>query len=643
MDRKKRQILGIVFCLILLGYTFYKNFNKKEEYNEYQTNYFDAINKDYKSDDVSSRFLDAQKEVDKDVRDVSKSLLDSNNGAKILFDQFMDLDTRSNKDLDVLKEYIDNILNSENINVFIDNAFKVEYDLDVDVFTNRSIMADMKDVSHNIVYFEPITMDFGADCYYYTDRNYDTYAAYFKKYGIMMMEAYGLDTKTSREISTNIFALEKDICSASYGYKERTSVDKYYNVVTKDELKSIYSNIDIDRYLSMYGLENQPYYSVVDKGNLEKFNSLLVEDNLDILKKFVVLKVLEQYGGYLKKEYLDVYQDLYNFINMGRELETYEDVGLKTLELAYTTEVSKNYANKYFSDNKKNIIENLIKDILSYYKESINNNKWMSENTKGEALAKIDNMKIHVGMVDMLPDYEDKYNITQENSLIQNIININNIQREYRMNQLNGVGFDLEVPITTVNAYYNVLDNSINFPVAVGVMFDEKDDYYCILGSMGMIIGHEITHAFSSIGSEFDDKGNLSDWWTKEDRDAYLKLQNKVSDYYSSFEVAKGVNLDGVKTLDENIADLGGIHAVIEIAKSKNAKEEDYKKLFESYARMWADNFTSEYLIGMAVMDTHSPNRVRVNAPLGMMDKFKETYGITEDMPMYREESIIIW
>jgi len=647
MDKKNilKYILLFV-CCIFIGLYFSGFFDSKDNTNEYQKDFFKEINKEYKKDDkdVSSRFIDAQVEVDTKVKEFSKELINNNPKMKILYNQFMDFDTRNKVGLDVLEQYINKLNNSKNIKEFVNNAMEIEYDLDVDVFTNITIMSDMKDTSKNIVYFEPITMDFGAECYYYNNKDYDMYASYFKKYGLMMLEAYNKSTTSPREISTKVFELEKNICKDSYSQDDRTNSTNFYHKVTKEELKNIYSNIDIDKYLKLYGIDNQNYYSVVDKGNFTKFNSLLTDDNLEVLKHFITLKILEQYGAFTNTKYLDIYKEFYNLINTNRELNTYEEIGYKTVEIAYSNTFGKYYVDKEFSEKKQEIINNIITDVLSFYEEDINNISWMKKETKEKALSKIKNMKVYIGYNPNMPTYENSYNINANNSLIKNVMSINDTKRKYLLDQLNKSGFYLDIPLTMVNAFYNVLDNSINFPGAIGVMFNEDDDYYSILGSMGMIIGHEITHSLSSLGAQFDENGNLVEWWTKEDKEEYEKLQQKVIDYYSKFEIAKGVKVDGKKTLDENIADLGGLHAITEIARKKNAKDDDYKKMYESYAKMWADNYSNEYLIGISVMDVHSPNRIRVNAALVTLDKFRELYDINENTPMYQEESdVTIW
>ena len=195
----------------------------------------------------------------------------------------------------------------------------------------------------------------------------------------------------------------------------------------------------------------------------------------------------------------------------------------------------------------------------------------------------------------------------------------------------------------TVNAYYNPQNNSINFPCAAK-KFITSDNYYDKLGSIGMVIAHEITHAFDSNGRKFNEKGEYYDWWTQKDSKNFDELSEKIVNYYSNYSVL-GIPVDGKKTLGENIADLGALKCISSLAESHNATNEDYKRMYASYAKWTAYNMTKEYKKLLVTADTHSPNEVRVNAVLSSTDKFYEVYKINKNDKMYKpkEERVGIW
>lgn len=198
----------------------------------------------------------------------------------------------------------------------------------------------------------------------------------------------------------------------------------------------------------------------------------------------------------------------------------------------------------------------------------------------------------------------------------------------------------------TINAAYNPLYNDINFPLAImllPVMYDETKPYEANLGAIGYVIGHEISHAFDSSGSQYDEKGNVRNWWTDEDKSAFLALCQDAVDYYDGQEAAPGIAVNGILTLGENIADLGAMSVVLDIASK--TEDFDYKAMFEAFAEVWRVVSTREYALDQTMTDVHAPASVRVNRVLQAFYQFYEVYGITEGDGMWvaPENRVSIW
>ena len=159
-----------------------------------------------------------------------------------------------------------------------------------------------------------------------------------------------------------------------------------------------------------------------------------------------------------------------------------------------------------------------------------------------------------------------------------------------------------------------------------------------------MIIAHEITHAFDNNGALFDENGNLNNWWSEEDYNNFEKLQQEVIDYYDGYKI-NGKSVDGKQTVSENIADLGAVSCIVEIAKQKGAKEKEMKELFEAYANVWASRSTDEYAMLLMIMDNHSPDKIRVNAVLQSIDEFYNVNDISDKDDMYKAEDdrVKVW
>lgn len=153
------------------------------------------------------------------------------------------------------------------------------------------------------------------------------------------------------------------------------------------------------------------------------------------------------------------------------------------------------------------------------------------------------------------------------------------------------------------------------------------------------MIGHEITHAFDTNGALFDEKGNLRDWWTAQDKEQFQALADQVISYYDGMDI-EGKKINGEQTVTENIADLGGVSCITEIADSQGY---DLKKVYEAYANIWASKEREEYLSRQVAIDIHSPAQIRVNAVLSAQQEFRDLYDIEEGDGMYQEEMPGIW
>ena len=195
-----------------------------------------------------------------------------------------------------------------------------------------------------------------------------------------------------------------------------------------------------------------------------------------------------------------------------------------------------------------------------------------------------------------------------------------------------------------VNAYYNPMNNSINFPSAFREMYRDINDKHVMYAYVGTIIGHEISHAFDDNGSQYDEYGNIKNWWSVDDKNDYESATKKIIDYYSNYEIFD-MKIDGAKTVGENIADLSGVKVILSIMEKENATKEDYKKFFEAYAKLWLDNSSKKEIEEFLLLDKHCPNKIRVNAVLSSMDKFYEIYDIKEGDKMFvsKEKRVGLW
>lgn len=612
--------------------------------NELKDDYYNYINKKelkkhkLKKDEYTwNTFLNKQDKVDNQKEEIINELIynKKNNNLNILYNKLLNKDKISSLD-----KYIKLIDNSNNINEYINNAITIEKDLNIDIFTNIKVEKDYKNNEKNIIYLYPITMDFGASSDYYVNEDYMQYKAIVKQYGIKLLKQYGYNIKQSRAISQRITNMYTDISNNSLLSKDLEDISKYYNIITKEDLKQIYYNINIDKYLKEKNI-NEETFSIIDINNYKAHNKYLTNDNLSLLKEQLKLKILENYAIFLDTKYSNLIYELNNKL-LGKDLKTEKEKTIEIISNYFSNDIDNIYKEKYLSQDKVKYINTMTKDIINYYEKNIDTLDWLSKETKERAKLKLKNIKINIG----ISNYNNyNYNLKEDDSLIDNIITIEKYLYNYKLSKLKTNKQDNLIKETIVNAYYNPQDNSINIPVAIFTLFDTNKSYYENLGSIGMIIAHEITHALDTNGAKFDEKGNLNNWWKEVDYKNFKKKQKKVIKYYNKYEVIKGSYIDGKKTVNENIADLGAVSCISGIAESKKASNKEIKEMYKSFAQLWLSIDKEEYQELLLLQDNHSPSKFRVNSTLSSTNLFYKTYKIKKINKMYisKKDRVKVW
>ena len=596
----------------------------------------------------SLMFTETQDKIDDKKTDIVKEIVSKKNTYAIGTSEYKicklyESIINQENSMQTLEPYIESIDHSNSIDELMNNLAEIDRELSLGIFINSALQNDYKDNTQTIVMIVPFSFDYGniySD--YYTNPLYSSYVATYIEYDREIFKRYGYSEEEAKESVRKISRFYSDIAKNSKSMEELTQIQSFYNIVTKNELKDIYSNINIDTFLN-YG--EQYDISIVDEKQARSLNSYLTMDHLETLKECIKLQILQNYGRYADIEYYNLMNELEAKLN-GTDItkDTVEDYAVDVVSLYFDTEISQEYIKRYANENSINEFEQITNDIIAEYKIKIQNNEWLSEDTKQKALRKLENMQVNVGYPDKWAESAQEYDLTD--NLLDNIINMNKVTVEYANDSIiNKEKYWMISPLT-VNAYYSPQDNSINFPIALldYALYDANNSYYQNLGSFGSIIAHEITHAFDNNGALFDEKGNMNNWWQEEDYKKFEELQKEVIGYYDEYKI-DGKAVNGKQTVGENIADLGGVSCIVDIAIRNGATKEELKEMFKAYANIWASKSTEEYTKLLLILDIHSPDKVRVNAVLSSIDEFYNTFDIKEDDGMYKEgeERLKVW
>ena len=558
-----------------------------------------------------------------------------------------DMDSRNKEGIEPIKPYLELIDNAQNIDDLIKVQSTVSKDLFVAQFMGFGLTVDLKDSNSYMLVFSVASPTLPKDTYLNgTEQQINSYIEYIKTLYML-----GGETEESAEKKANqYFEMENLLAQSMLDTADSGNVDKVYNIYTMDEIKEMFPQVDIDTVFADSGLKSEDDIIIGDTDLTKAYAEYFNNDNIDTLKASAELTILKGWGGAFNQEFIDA-SDKFNQDFMGVSGSyTPEERALLTVQNIMPDYIGELYAEKYFTEEAKQDVEKMVKDIIAVYRKRIQNLTWMSDTTKEKALKKLDTMKIKIGYPDKWETAIDNAEIkstTDGGSYFTNMLAILAAQKKEAL-ELQGTAVDktqwMMYPFT-VNACYSATQNDITFPAAIlqAPMYDVNASYEENLGGIGYIIAHEITHAFDNNGAKFDENGNAADWWTEEDYAAFNKLCEEMAAFYDGVEGVPGIAMNGTLTLSENVADQGAASCVTEIVAG--LENPDFAALYKSMANCWASTASREYYQYAAQADVHSTDKLRVNRVVVCCDEFYKAFGIDEDDGMWvaPEDRVRIW
>ncbi|MCV3734025.1 hypothetical protein OF375_00250 [Ureaplasma miroungigenitalium] len=302
------------------------------------------------------------------------------------------------------------------------------------------------------------------------------------------------------------------------------------------------------------------------------------------------------------------------------------------------------YAQKFFGHKAKAKVENMVETMINVYKERLQKNTWLSKATIEKAICKLNALEPKIAFPNNYEPYYDQLKTTADN-IFDNIQAYSKVITAYHYAQyMQPIKDYWEMSPATVNAYFHPFKNVIVFPAAIldepffSLKYSSSRNY----GGIGAVIAHEISHAFDNNGSQFDEKGNLNNWWTDQDRIEFDLRAKKVIDMFDQIKTPYGMS-NGLLTVSENIADLGGFMCAYEAAKKEN--DFDAKDFFYGWASVWACKHRSQYAQLLLKSDVHSLAKLRANVQISNFDEFYQVFDAQEDDKMYLapEKRAVIW
>ena len=531
-------------------------------------------------------------------------------------------------------------------------------------FFGAGPMEDMANSNEYAMYISGGGMSLGDRDYYLENdkRNKEVREA-FKKLIVTQMQNAGYSKKDANRIMKNVLKIETALADSAWTREQSRNIPAMYNPRTIEQVKEMYPAVNWDRFfVETMDIATPEVVIVTEINSVVQANNLIASLTDREIKDYYLWKYVSQAAGQLSDKFADASFEFSKVMSGVQQQRPRWKRALGATESAMGEAVGQLYVEAYFPQSSKDYMVELVENLRTALGKHIINLDWMTDETKLNAIKKLNAFTVKIGY----PDKWKDYSTMEIDPALSYYENMHNVAMWHQKEQLSKWGKPVDktewgMTPQTVNAYYNPLANEIVFPAAIlqAPFFDPESSDAENYGGIGVVIGHEMTHGFDDQGSNFDSNGNMVEWWTPEDKAAFEAKTSKLVEQFDAVEVLPGLYANGSYTLGENIADQGGLRvamtAFLDSQKKKGVDVNSPEALIDgyaplqvfymNYANLWANNIREEEIRSLTTGDVHSLGRNRVNVTLRNLAPFFNAFSIADGDAMFRPESnrVIIW
>lgn len=496
------------------------------------------------------------------------------------------------------------------------------------------------------------------DYYFNTDKETVVIRNEYVKHLEAISKLMGNTDLVAKNNAASIMKLETELAKASRKLEALRDPLKNYNKMAVAKFKAATPNMDWNKIFTDLNISKadslivgQPeFYTALDK----MVKSYSIADWKAYLKWNLVNTYASYLGTAFEKQNFYFYSTVMN--GVAKQKPRWKRVVEQT-DGSLGELIGQVYVDEYLPKGTKEKLLEIGNNIRDVYAEHIKKLDWMSEPTKQKALSKLAKIVMKAGYPDK---WKDLSTVTvDKNNYCANIMSVSQWEYNYMTTKYGKAVDRTEWGMypQTYNAYYNPSNNEICVPacniLVPGFEGRMPDDavLYGIIG--GSTFGHEITHGFDDQGSQYDENGNLNNWWTAEDLKKFKEKTKLIVAQFNKYEALPGKFVNGDATQGENIADLGGVVMGYEAFKKKPQYKTDQKiakltpdqRFFLSYGYAWMVNTKKEALAAQLMTDVHAPAKYRINGPLSNIPEFYKAFNIKEGskMRVAEKDRVVIW
>ena len=589
------------------------------------------------------------------VDDASRNAIDQKIGD--YYGACMDEKSADVKGLDPLKPELDRIAGAQDKTALIDVIARVHLIGPRPLFNFHS-SPDLHNANQVIADIDQggLTLP-DRDYYIKDDAKMVEMRKHLVEYATKVFVLSGQTSEQAENSAQTVLRIETALAKASIDRTLRRDPKSRDHKMTRDAAIDLAPNVHLNRFFAASGT---PAFSELNVSNPEFFkqiNGSLDSEPLDAWKTYVSWHLLDRAAPWLSKPYVDANFQMQKYLTGQDEIQVRWKRCVDGADRALGEALGQRYVEATFGAEGKERMLKMVDALEVSLDQDIQGLPWMTEATKKQAKVKLQAIRNKIGYPDVWRDYSSLTIV--QGDLMGNFLRANEFEAKRDINKIGKPLDRKEWGMTppTADAYYSGSRNEIVFPAGVlqPPFFDKSMDDAVNFGSIGLGIGHELTHGFDDQGRKFDPQGNLRDWWTADDATEFEERASCVADEYSSFTVIDDLKLNGKLTLGENIADNGGARIALSalerlIAEDKTGKSaqkiDGYtpeQRYFLGFARVMCEKQRPEFARMLVSVDPHSPGNYRVNGVVENMPEFQKAWGCKAGQAMVSANACRVW
>ena len=529
-------------------------------------------------------------------------------------------------------------------------------------FFGIGVMADLMDSNVK-------TRDVGQSGISMGDRDYSVapenakIKEAYKAYLVKLFTLCGYEAEAAATAAADALEIEDSLAEVFFSNVEQRDIPAQYNPMTREEFARTYDALDWDVYFKGMGLEQVDRLIVEQKRVMARVNEMLKTLPLEKIRHYLAAQIINGGASSLSDDFQTASFEFFGRTMSGQQEQKPRWKRAMSVPNGLLGEaVGEMYVAKYFPEKDKQRMTQLVKNLQTSLSQHIAALDWMSDATKAKAQEKLAAFTVKIGYPDKWKDYST-LEIDPAKSYYENLRDASIWATKDNLSKYGKPVDRAEWGMTpqTVNAYYNPTTNEICFPAAIlqPPFYNPDADDAVNYGAIGVVIGHEMTHGFDDQGRQFDKDGNMNNWWSDEDSEAFKAKTEVLVKQFDAIEVLPAkdgqpaLHANGALCLGENIADQGGLRvAWTAYQNSLEGKGHpapidgftDAQRFYLAYATLWAQNIRDEEIARLTKLDVHSLGKWRVDATLRNIQDFYDAFNITDGaMFLPEEERVIIW